>query len=135
GSFLRICDPATGLPQHSLPGHHASVCCLRFAPGGRTLASLDQDGWLRLWDLSTGKERPLEGAEGGDALCTFRFSSEGALLTSWNDQGIVRVWDTVRATRCCTFRIPVARGNRTQMLPDGRTLATFGKEDGTVCLW
>src|SRR5262249_11748953 len=52
-----IFDLATGKPQARWPGHANGVRAFAFSTDGRWLASTGEDGWIRLRDLETGKER------------------------------------------------------------------------------
>ncbi|MEJ7639385.1 MAG: hypothetical protein WKF75_15770, partial [Singulisphaera sp.] len=55
-SYLRgLCDRAVTL----LPGHDAPVMCLDTSADGRTLASGDDRGVVRLWDADTGTGRAV----------------------------------------------------------------------------
>jgi RNA polymerase sigma factor (sigma-70 family) len=56
GSAL-LYDVGTGNLQATLPGHTGAVGCVGFAPDGKTLASADSRGTLKLWDVATAKER------------------------------------------------------------------------------
>ncbi len=73
--------------KHFLRGHTARLSALALSPTGEVLASGDQDGLLRLWDLKTGQllSEPLPGHSG--AIRGLAFSPDGAWLYSADDAG------------------------------------------------
>src|SRR5690242_18019919 len=48
---------ALGRPGRSRVAHRDNVSCTAFSPAGKTLASGDFDGAVRLWDAATGEPR------------------------------------------------------------------------------
>lgn len=114
-----------------------------FSPDGRTLATVGQDGVLRLWSASRRHGlRALASPPGGRATGTRRltsaaFSPDGRTLAAGSTDGAVRRWDTSRPRR--PQPLPPLRGHRgvvasVAFSPDGRTLAAAGW-DHTVRLW
>ena len=103
----------------SLYGHERDVTALAMSPDGRTLASGDKVGMVRLWDLRTGS--PLRVLK-GHALSISRlvFSAEGSLLASAADTDghstacEVMLWETATGRELariegldnCTAAIP-----------------------------
>ena len=45
----------------TLKGHTGAVVAVAFSPDSKTLASASYDGTLKLWDMTTGKERATLG--------------------------------------------------------------------------
>ncbi|MEV5431952.1 XRE family transcriptional regulator [Streptomyces sp. NPDC052701] len=114
-----------------------------FSPDGRTLATVGQDGALRLWSPSRRHGlRPLTSLPPGPATGTGRLTSvafgpDGRTLVAGSTDRTVRRWDTSRPRR--PRPLPALRGHRGAVAsvafsPDGRTLATGGW-DHTVRLW
>jgi RNA polymerase sigma factor (sigma-70 family) len=74
------------LAEHS-PGN---ISC-QFAPDGRTLSTVDGTGLIRIWELSTGRERfRITGHRGR----TFAyFSPDSALIAGCSNEAPVLIWD------------------------------------------
>jgi WD40 repeat protein len=105
---LKLWDAATGKEQANLQGHSGCVLSVAFSPDGRTLAAggagapmpaPDQfwywSGEVKLWDVTTGKERvALRGHSfpKGTVQCV-TFSADGTLLASAGGDA-VKLWDT-----------------------------------------
>ena len=66
---------------------------MAFSPDGKTLASGNNDGTIRLWDVATGRPigQPLTGHTG--SFLSVAFSPDGKTLASGNGDGTIRLWD------------------------------------------
>ena len=60
----------------TLKGHTDAVVAVAFGPDSKTLASASYDGTLKLWDMTTGKERATLGEYTGCLGCV-AFSADG----------------------------------------------------------
>jgi WD40 repeat protein len=65
---------------------------MEFSPDGKTLASLDTDRTLRLWDAETGKPRSLGADLRLKGALRFAFRSDRRTLITINLEGVVRTW-------------------------------------------
>jgi WD40 repeat protein len=52
---VRVWDPATGTPRHTLTGHTDTVSALAVAPDGSWLASASNDRTVRVWTPGSGE--------------------------------------------------------------------------------
>jgi WD40 repeat protein len=104
-----------------------------FSGDGRILATAHGLGHLRLWDVSTGKQRgKLTGQKG--VVSSLAFSRDGETLASSGSDGTIRLWrvKTGREVR----RISTVPGtvHRLAFSRDGRALAG-GSNDGSARVW
>ena len=126
------------------------VNSVAFSRDGRTLASGNADGMVRLWDVTgLARPRPLSqplpsgpayGSVGSSpaAVDSVAFSPDGRTLASGNDGGTLQLWDVAHPARPRPLsQLPAgfpAAVASVAFSPDGRRLAS-GNADGTVRLW
>jgi WD40 repeat protein len=114
--------------------HPTGVEGLAFSPDGKSLASSDYWGLVRVWDASNGKLRFELPRGTGQAVA---FSPDGKLLATGGDDTAVRTWNAANGREIRTLR---ERGGRTAMsrshaarclafAPDSKALLC---EDGTT---
>jgi WD40 repeat protein len=115
-------------------GHQGYVGQVAFSPDGSSLATVNSNGTVLLWDVT--KEKPVGKAlyvsKNGVSAVAFSPTDGTTLATGGND-GTVLLWDTRNGTRL------LMSGNQrvvddVAFSPDGRTVASAG-EDGTVVLF
>jgi WD40 repeat protein len=128
-SVLKVYDVATGREIQHLKGHPQAVRNVAFSPDGSLLASLGDDGTVKLWHLGTGvMKRSWQARPHGLA-----FSRDGKRLAWAVPQGAV-VWNLAADKE--ERRLIGHDGSLTALAfsPDGLALATAGRDE-VVLLW
>jgi predicted NACHT family NTPase len=106
---------------------------VRFAPGGRQLASASWDRTARLWDLASGACTAVLGAH-WDHVYALAFAPDGTRLATGSRDTSIRIWDTEHGEELLLLR---GHDNYVYDLawsPDGRTLAS-ASGDHAIRLW
>jgi len=130
GRSIYLLDHNTA-EQRILRGHDDKVYSLAWAPDGRSLASADWSGLIRVWDLGSGEAKVLSGHENGvDAIA---FHPAGAQLASVGYDGIARTWNLAGDGSATERYRSEDRTYSVAFSPDGRWLAT-GDRAGVVRL-
>jgi WD40 repeat protein len=128
--MVRRFDVASGqeLPAFSArkPGQQTAVA---YSPDGKTLAAGSPD-FLQLWDAATGADR---GHFPGPVTC-LTFSPDSRLLATVGADACLRLRDAADGRLLATFRWHQSDIDTVAFSPDGRWIATGGKED-RVKLW
>ena len=114
-------------------GYRGAVESLAFAPGGKTLASVNDDGTVRLWDAATGELRRTLAGHKGQATCV-AFAPGGKALASAGRDGTVRLWDADTGASKRVLKGHEGTVRSVAYSPDGKALASAG-DDKIVRLW
>jgi len=117
-----------------LPGSgRGSVNGVAFSPDGHTLAtaSSDPDAVVTLWDVGSGRGKPISGHSG--PIRAVAFSPDGRQLASGGTDGSVRLWDA-DSGRLIATAIEHTGAVQTVAFSESGTLASGG-DDGSVRLW
>ena len=109
-----------------------------FSPDGKTLATADNVGTVRLWNIATDRQigRPLKVARENLYVYSVAFSPDGNILATGSSDGTARLWDAATHQQ---IGAPMMAADDELVLavafsPDGKILAT-ASEDGTARLW
>ena len=116
--------------------HAQKVMCAVVSGDGKTGASCDIFGGIRLWDPETGAERRvLTGHKGGTMVLTVAFLQDGRWLISTGQDGTVRIWDVASGLEFARFDAHAgAEVGPLALTADEMTLYTGGR-DGFARAW
>ncbi len=110
------------------------VSGVAFTSDGKRLASSAHDGFVRLWDLSTGTCVRDFAEHAGEKVNGVVFSPDGRLLASVGADQVGFVRDVKRGGKPLELRGHGGVVWAVAFHPDGRRLATSG-EDGAISVW
>jgi WD40 repeat protein/serine/threonine protein kinase len=122
--------------QSQLPAspHHGAVWAVAFSRDGKLILSGSQDGKLRLWEATTGKElRNWEAHKG--VVKAVAFDPSGQVVLSGSSDGTAALWWVADGKPI--HRLPHDAGKivgTVAFSPDGQTVLS-ASEDGTARLW
>ena len=120
-------------PRAKLKGHTNNIRKVLFSPDGRTLASADDNGVIRLWDPAAGHSRATcKGHTNG--LVSLAFSADGSLLASAGADGTIKLWNLAAVTPSTALAGHESMIFSVAISPDSSTLAS-ASHDGTIKLW
>jgi WD40 repeat protein len=130
-----IDPPPEGLPMRRARGDSAvPIRRFAFSPDGRTIATVDQRGRVRLRPAveAWGIERDLDVRGYGRAVA---FSPDGRYLAVGRDEPDVVLCDLGRRGPARHLGIPVEKTSNLRFSPDGRTLAVSSHRSREIILW
>jgi WD40 repeat protein len=133
---VRVLHVPEGRPYRELPGHGERIWALAFHPDpdARLLATADNAGTVRIWDLASGTEAQRLDVPDGAAIYTLAFSPDGTWLAAGGRDGMLRIWDAVTGADVHRLDGHAAHIYSAMFHPDGDLLAT-GDTVGSVRLW
>lgn len=130
-NFIWVWDVSTGESVACLRGHTAEVYALSFSPCGALLASGDESGTLREWEIATGKEVRVcsEYAEKYPVIPAY--TASGELRAAGAYTSYITVWDAERHEKLETFK---HLGDiKAMCFENGSHLAVASRFDFKVC--
>ena len=91
---VRVCDAFSGKALTTLGQQHGPVNAVAFSPDYKRLATVGNDGYLRVYDFPSGNE--IAGRDQGGPLHCVAFSTDDKLLAAGGgspNNGILWLWD------------------------------------------
>jgi WD40 repeat protein len=141
----RIWNTRTGQPQElTATGHRIAPAWIEFAPDGNSLVTSGDDGTVRFWDGTTGRQVRMASQHPEEQpnrqynvwIRALALSDDGRFFATSSLDDSVRLWDA--ATMRQIFRLPGhgRLGGRRELAfsPDGHRLASFG-DDMYLRVW
>ncbi len=110
------------------------VVSLAFSPDGTRLASGRLDNTVRLWNTTDNNEHIIFQQKQSDSPKVLVFSPDGKMLAS-GDNNKVRLWDAATGESLATFTGHINKVYNLAFSPDGSTLTSASRRDGTVLYW
>ena len=126
---------------HGFTGTSREITEIDFSHDGSMLASIGDDGSIKIWDATTGEELQALGTGAGAELFSVDFGPEGRLLATGAGNGEVVIWDLEQDERLLTVSQLPGIAWSVEFSPDGSTLAVGMAEpnssplDGKVSLF
>jgi WD40 repeat protein len=131
---LRDLWPPPDLPHPALvrviPGHHTRVRDVVIAPDSTWLATMHENGMVRIWDKATGAQTAALAGH-GMGVRKVVIAPDSTWLATTDGKGKARIWDPVTGRRTATL---AGRVTAVVIAPDSTWLAATS-DDGTVGIW
>ncbi|MFL5332316.1 MAG: WD40 repeat domain-containing protein, partial [Geminicoccaceae bacterium] len=124
--------PPGGFGPIGFPDEPGGIASVAFSPDGKLVLAGCMDNVLRVFELSTGNERKLEGH--ARQLHGAAFTPDGRRILSGSYDRTVRLWDVESGKEVCRFLGHTNWVWGVAVSPDGR-LGLSGSLDKTVRLW
>jgi WD40 repeat protein/DNA-binding winged helix-turn-helix (wHTH) protein len=110
-----------------------SFIALSFSPDGKLLATGDNQGPVRLWQLNPLRELAILGRHSA-RVKSVAFSPDGKQIASSGDDHMINLWDVRRRRKVRTIGIHASPVLSIAFSPDGKHLIS-GEHDGSVRIY
>ncbi len=112
----------------------SEVRSLAFSPDGNTLAIGTARGGVRLWDVSSGRERNVLNGHGG-VIRGLAFTPDGRTLASASNDGTVKLWHMDTEQELLTIRAADKNLMAVAFNRDGRSMAVACHNGAVLLYW
>jgi WD40 repeat protein/DNA-binding SARP family transcriptional activator len=120
--------------RFTISAHADQVWGIAYSPDGKRLATASQDGTVKVWDVSSGKEIFTIGLLQHGGVNSIVYSPDGQRLATASDDGKAMVWDASTAEELLTLRGHTNEVWDISFSTDGKRIAT-ASIDGTAKVW
>jgi WD40 repeat protein/serine/threonine protein kinase len=110
--------------------HDSNIFACAISPDGGKIASVDREGYIKIWNSNDGRERHHFRGHEGVAWCV-DFSPDGLQLATGDRRGCVKIWSVDSAQELRSWQLPglVSYVDAIAFSPDGRRLACANSRD------
>ncbi len=124
---VRVWDATTGKQRGTSSQHDETLTAIVFSPSGQTFATTYENGETRIWNTATGK---ISGPSlrVGRAISALAFKADDQVLATADSKGTIRLWRVRTGEALLTSADYVAKLDRMEFSPDGRTLTLLGPD-------
>jgi WD40 repeat protein len=122
---IHLWDVSTGKERRQLTGRWQGVHHLTFSPDGATLAWLDTDSRVLIWDLGSGKLKAQPETRQDSFRAVLTFSPDGKRLF-WCSGGAICEWDVVAGKETRRLGESLDGIDHLFISPDGKWLVGSG---------
>lgn len=134
GADVALVDVATGHDLHVFSGHAARLETAGLSPDGRSIASGDVEGGLRVWDVD-GRALRWSTTHAPGPIYSAVWSPDGRWIVTHGRVDEVVVWDASSGDRVATFEGHRGTTNLARFSDDGARVVTAGYADNTAQVW
>jgi len=120
-------------PIRTLAGHEHPILTADVSRDDKWIASGDSGGWIRIWELATGREVKSFQYHNQEVKCV-RFSPSGQSLATTGMDRAIHVWNVSDWTEAAVLRDPEHTVQSLAWSPDGKHIA-FGGFDNKLLIW
>ncbi|MFX1507055.1 MAG: hypothetical protein ACFFDC_13250 [Promethearchaeota archaeon] len=131
---IPLVNPNSGTTFSHLIGQSGSIHSVVFSPDERIVASGSINGSIKLWDVITGDELPLDITGHRKTVNSLAFSPDGTILASGSGDSHIYLWDVSTGRLIQNFSSHTKAVYSIGFSPDGATLIS-GSLDTTIKLW
>ena len=126
---VRILEISQGTKLLRFAGHQGAVNTLSFSGDGQVLSTWGEDGFVRRWEVSTGRELIRIGTPRKQYRGLAQFSKENELLIWEEESGDVGVWDLTTGRERIAFKPHKISITDLHVSKDGKWLISHGVND------